>query len=89
MIDPKTFTPSTVLPSNIETKPKKLLELFNLNGMPPGFEGIKLGNSYQEEIDEDLKEIVKDEIKREVKDQFNDVTEFDPNAVDLTDGSLQ
>jgi chromosome segregation ATPase len=40
IINPETFNPTVALPSNIETKPTELMKLFQLNGPPPGFEGI-------------------------------------------------
>jgi hypothetical protein len=40
IINPETFNPTVALPSNIETKPAELMKLFQLNGPPPGFEGI-------------------------------------------------
>jgi hypothetical protein len=88
IIDPATFNPTSVLPSNITTKPQDIMKLFELRDAPPGFEDIQIpvpgqGSEYGPEYyDEEFADY--GEEKKDEYDPFSD-----PTYVHPTDGSLQ
>lgn len=88
LITPWDFKRDTPVPKNIETSYKDLDRLFNLKKAPPGFEDLGLTKPPEEELFDPT--TVPTDLPTDIPTGPGTETGgFDPNAVSLTDGSLQ